>query len=64
MIDLVSIRQSKGMTQAFVSSSADVSRSHYANIERGYTVPSVSTAKKLGKALDFDWKLFFEESEV
>jgi putative transcriptional regulator len=49
------------LTQDQVATLAGIGRrSTYANVERGKGL-SVSLAKKIGKALNFDWKLFFEE---
>lgn len=49
------------LTQEQVSSLAGVSRGAYSNIELGKRSPSVSMAKKIAKALNFDWKIFFDE---
>jgi len=49
------------LTQEQVSQLAGISRSAYTNVERGKGL-SVSLAKKIGKSLNFDWKLFFEEN--
>lgn len=48
------------LTQEQVALLAGISRSAYSNIERGRGL-SVQLAKKIGKALNFDWQLFFEE---
>lgn len=48
------------LTQEQVALIAGISRSAYSNVERGKGL-SVSLAKKIAKALKFDWKLFFEE---
>lgn len=55
---LIEIRDK--LTQDQVATLAVIGRSTYANVERGKGL-SVSLAKKIGKALKFDWKLFFEE---
>lgn len=49
------------LTQSQVALLANISRSAYSNIEIGKRDPSVTTAKKIAKALGFDWELFFEE---
>lgn len=48
------------LTQDQVASIAGISRSAYSNIERGKGL-SVKMAKKIAKALNFKWQLFFEE---
>lgn len=59
---LVNIRKIKGLTQLQVASNCGISRSFYADIERGERSPKVSTAKSIGRFLGFDWTLFFEEN--
>lgn len=48
-------------TQEQVALLANISRSAYSNIEIGKRDPSVGTAKKIAKALGFDWQVFFDE---
>ena len=48
------------LTQEQVAKLSEIGRSTYTNVERG-TGLSVPLAKKIAKALKFDWKLFFEE---
>lgn len=48
------------LTQRQAALLAGISRSAYSNIELGLRTPSVSTAKKIAKALDFNWQIFFE----
>lgn len=48
------------LTQEQVALLAGISRSAYSNIERGKGL-SVPLAKKIAKALNFEWLLFFEE---
>lgn len=57
---LVDIRDSKGLTQEQVALLAGISRSAYSNVERGKGL-SVPLAKKIAKALGFDWQIFFDE---
>lgn len=59
---LVGIRDTKGLTQRNVSEHCGISRSYYADIERGFRNPKVSTAKTIGEYLGFDWTLFFENN--
>lgn len=60
-MDLVKIRQNKNFTQSQVATSADISLSFYSQIENGVRKPSVETAKRIAKALDFNWTDFFEK---
>lgn len=48
------------LTQEQVALLAGISRSAYSNIENGRGL-SVKVAKKIAKALKFDWKIFFTE---
>lgn len=57
---LIQIRGEK--TQEEVANESGISRSAYSNVESGKRNPSVSMAKKIAGALNFDWKLFFEEN--
>lgn len=56
------LRTEKTLTQNRTAYLAGISRSHYANIENGVRLPSVSVAKALGKVLGFSWTKFYEES--
>lgn len=49
------------LTQDEVATAAKISRSAYSNIELGIRDPSVAMAKKIAKALNFEWQLFFEQ---
>lgn len=48
------------LTQNQVALLSGTSRSAYSNVERGKGL-SVPLAKKIAKALGFEWQLFFEE---
>lgn len=61
MIDLKEVRESKGMTQQELADEVGVIRQAISNIECGIAKPSIPTAQKIGKALDFTWSKFFEE---
>lgn len=52
------------LTQEEVANLAGMHRGAYSNIEIGRRNPSVDAAKRIAKALGFDWKLFFEEKCV
>lgn len=56
------IRDIKDLSQKTVAENCGISRSFYADIERGERNPKVDTAKEIGKYLGFDWTLFFEEN--
>jgi len=55
---LIEIRGDR--TQEEVARQIGISRSAYSNIENGRGL-SVKLAKKIGNALNFDWKLFFPD---
>ncbi len=60
---LKEIRKKKGLSQYQVARQAKLSQSYYAGIEtgdRGHKLP-VHTAKKIAKALDFNWTKFYED---
>lgn len=59
---LIEFRGSR--TQEEVAKAIGVHRGHYAHIEKGTRTPSVSLAKKISKALGFDWTIFFENDCV
>lgn len=49
------------LTQEDVARLAGIARSTYALIEKGKRDPSVRIAKKIAKAMKFDWAVFFGE---
>ncbi|UHA72160.1 helix-turn-helix transcriptional regulator [Paenibacillus sp. 481] len=51
-------------TQTEVAKMSFINRSSYCNIESGRRDPSVQVAKRIGRALHFDWKHFFEKNDV
>lgn len=57
---LIEIRATKGLTQEQVAILSGISRSAYSNVERGKGL-SVLLAKKIAKALGFNWQIFFDE---
>ena len=57
---LVEIRKSKGMSQYEAARKIGIGQSMYASLETGARDPAVETAKKVGRALGFDWTRFFE----
>lgn len=60
MIDLKMKRIEKGFTQEELARKVGVVRTNISNIERGYTKPSVDTAKLIADVLGFHWCEFFE----
>jgi len=57
---LIKIRTDKNMTQEQVAIQSDIERAYYTQIELGVRRPSVSVAKRIASALDFDWTVFFD----
>ena len=60
--DLQHLRKEHNVTMDELSEILDISTSYYCQIENGVRVPSVRIAKRIGKELDFDWTLFYEDS--
>lgn len=56
---LKQMRNAKGLTQKQVSDLCGISRSYYADIERGDANAGGTTAKKIADVLGFDMSLFF-----
>lgn len=56
---LKEIRAEKGLTMREVAKQCGIDESTYCLIEHGKRNPSVKTAKKIAKVLDFDWTAFF-----
>jgi putative transcriptional regulator len=57
---LKEMRLQKGLTQYEVAKKAKIERSYYTMIELGNRTPSVYVAKKIGKAIGFNWTIFFD----
>lgn len=51
-------------TQEEVAASVETHRAHYSHIENGTRTPSVELAKRIGKELNFDWTIFFNNECV
>lgn len=62
MFDLQARRIEKGVTQEKLAAEAGVTRQAISAFERGLSKPTVQTAKKIGKILDVDWVVFYEDS--
>lgn len=56
------IRWKHGYTQDLTAKKAGIHRSSYTHIENGRRNPSVNTAQKIAKVLEFDWTLFFNQN--
>lgn len=54
--------EKKGFTKYQVAQILDIDRSYLTHIEKGKKIPSPDIAKRLGLLLDFDWKVFYEDS--
>jgi transcriptional regulator with XRE-family HTH domain len=61
---LKTLRIAKGYTQSEVAEIVGIKRNSYGNIEVGVRRPSPEVAKRIGKALDFDWTLFYADPEI
>lgn len=57
---LSEVRADSGVSQKTVATKTGISRSSYSNIETGKRKPSVSVAKKIARALGFDWTRFYD----
>lgn len=60
---LKKIRKDKCLSQIDVASKVGIVQSYYCAIENGQRRPPVHTAKKIAKALDFNWQLFYPDEE-
>jgi len=58
---LKQMRLAKGLTQVEVAKLSGISRSYYADIERGTANAGGSTAKSIADALGFEMSLFFAD---
>lgn len=61
---LIAIRESCKYSQKEVAELSGISQPSYSNIENGERNPAVETAKKIAKALHFDWTRFYEDEKV
>ena len=58
------LRVKKSLSQAEVAKQADISQTHYSNIEAGDRTPSASVARKIATILDFtDWYRLLEDPQ-
>ena len=58
----IDLRKQANLTQQKLADEIGVTRQWISAIENGDCEPSVTTAKSLGKLLNFPWTQFFESS--
>ncbi|ANY67278.1 hypothetical protein BBD42_12950 [Paenibacillus sp. BIHB 4019] len=58
---LKEIRKQKGLTQLQAAKLSGISRSYYADIERGSANASGAAAKLIADALEFEMSIFFAD---
>lgn len=56
---LQEIRQEEGMSTYQAAERAGIAQSYYAMIETGARSPGVEVARRLGKAMGFDWRRIY-----
>lgn len=57
-------RKQYGLTQEETADLSGISRSYYTHIEKGNKTPTVKVAKEIGKTLNFNWILLFEDDHT
>lgn len=58
---LKEIREKSGRPQEDIAQECGLTRQAISAYETGKAVPSISAAKKIAAALNFDWQRFYEE---
>jgi len=61
-MNLLLMREKANLTQQALAERVGVTRQMISAIENGAS-PSVGTAKKIAKALDFNWTRFYEDED-
>lgn len=56
---LQQIRQEEGMSTYQAAERAGIAQSYYAMIETGARSPAVEVARRLGRAMGFDWRRLY-----
>jgi len=56
-------RLSSKLTQLQLARMIGTDRTTITKIENDYSLPSIQTAKKIAKVLNFDWTLFYKDIE-
>lgn len=60
---LKQLRIKAGLTQLELAEQCGCDRTMIVKIEKGEVKPGVDLAKRIGKVLDFDWTLFYEDKK-
>jgi len=61
LIDLLAKREVAGMSQEELGRKIGISRQAVSMLESGKNTPRITTAKKLGEILNFDWTELFND---
>ena len=61
MVDLRAKREAKNMSQQQLADEVGISRQAISNIEIGTAKPDVRNAIIIGRVLEFNWVLFFDD---
>ena len=61
MVNLKEKREAKNMSQQQLADSVGISRQAISNIEIGAAKPDVKHAIIIGRVLEFNWVLFYDE---
>jgi putative transcriptional regulator len=58
---LIAARKGKNLTHETIADKVGITRQYYGMIENDERTPSVPIAKEIGKILEIEWTLFFEQ---
>lgn len=61
MVNLKEKREAKNMSQQQLADAVGISRQAISNIEIGTSKPDVKHAIIIGRVLDFNWVLFYDD---
>ena len=61
MVNLKEKREAKNMSQQQLADKVGISRQAISNIEIGAAKPDVNHAKLIGRVLEFNWVLFYDD---
>jgi putative transcriptional regulator len=61
LVDLLAKREAAGLSQEELGRKLGISRQAVSMLEIGKNTPKVTTAKKLGEILGFDWTELFND---
>lgn len=59
---LIKLRKQKGLSQSLTAAMSDMSQSYLNQIELGYIEPNPEFCERIAKTLEFDVRLFDEET--